>query len=143
MQNYSLPYGESQHITDCKLIENKLQAGFSGFVRFFVKHEAKIKNNQIPFIPDFNNDIQSKIKGRLLLHTRLFKVFKKQYKIIGKIIYTDFWIFEEKKGCVDKFLGYCNKLKKSPLTKKKGKMLANAFYGAIGKSDFHGYNYRA
>jgi hypothetical protein len=121
MRNYPLPYGELWHIKDPDLIIKELQAKKNGFVRFYLKHGAKIKNNQIPFIPDFNNEYKTHIKGRLLLHTRLFKAFKKQYKIIGKILYTDFWVFEEKKGCVDAFLDYCQDLRKNPETEKKEK----------------------
>ncbi|KLL03568.1 MAG: hypothetical protein MRECE_13c039 [Mycoplasmataceae bacterium CE_OT135] len=141
MRDYPLPWGEPQHITDPELIEQNLQQGKEGFIRFLLKAPAQIKNNQIPFVPDFNNNIKSKIKGRLLLSTKLFKTFKKQYKIPGKIYYTDFWIFEEKKGCVDKYLNYCEEVKKT--NAKQGKLLINAFYGAIGKSRFGGYNYRA
>ncbi|KLL04383.1 MAG: hypothetical protein MRERV_24c001, partial [Mycoplasmataceae bacterium RV_VA103A] len=74
---------------------------------------------------------------------RLFHTFKKQYKIIKPIIYTDFWIFEEKRGCVDPFLDYCQKLRQAEETSREGKMLVNAFWAALGKSNFRGYNYRA
>ncbi|KLL03055.1 MAG: hypothetical protein MRERV_55c007 [Mycoplasmataceae bacterium RV_VA103A] len=142
MRDYPLPYGEPTHIKDPDEIAKQLQAGKSGFVRFYLKNGAKIKKEQIPFVSDCYNEIKGEIRGRLLLYTRLFRDFSKQYKIIKPIIYTDFWIFEEKKGCVDKFLDYCNKLKEKKETEKTGKMLANAFYGAVGKGKFGGYNYR-
>lgn len=141
MREYPLPYGEPTHLKDPKEIAKQLKEGKSGFVRFYLKNGARIKNNQIPFIPDFNSQIKSEIKGRMLLHTRLFDTFCKQYKIIKPIIYTDFWIFEQKKGCVDKFLDYCEKKKEE--VGKIGKMLTNAFYGATGKVQRRGYNYRA
>jgi len=141
MRDYPLPGGEPELITDPEIIEQKLKEGKEGFVRFLLKTPAQIKNNQIPFIPDFNNNIKPQIKGRFLLSTKLFKTFKNQYKIPGKIYYTDFWIFAEKKGCVDEYLNYCEKVKKT--NEKQGKLLINAFYGAVGKSRFGGYNYRA
>ncbi|MEG7978374.1 MAG: DNA polymerase [Mollicutes bacterium UO1] len=90
MRKYPLPYGEPTHIKEPEEISKQLKEGKSGFIRFYLKNGARIKNNQIPFIPDFNSQIKSEIKGRMLLHTRLFDTFCKQYKIIKPIIYTDF-----------------------------------------------------
>ncbi|CAG8762847.1 1940_t:CDS:2, partial [Cetraspora pellucida] len=77
-------------------ITKQLQAGKSGFVRFYLKNGAKIKKEQIPFIPDYNNNIQPQVKGRLLLYTR----------------------------CVDPFLDYCQKLRQAEETSREGKIVA-------------------
>jgi DNA polymerase type B, organellar and viral len=97
MREYPLPCGRPEHLKDPQLIEQKLQVGKSGFVKFYLENYALIKKNQIPFIPtrDYSYEggkIKSAIKGkkRILLHTRLFHSFIKHYKIRGKIIYTDF-----------------------------------------------------
>jgi hypothetical protein len=90
MREYPLPYGEPTHLKDPKEIVQQLKAGKSGFVRFYLKNGARIKNQQIPFIPDYHNEIKPELQGRMLLHTRLFQTFKKQYQIIKPIIYTDF-----------------------------------------------------
>jgi hypothetical protein len=97
MRDYPLPCGRPEHLKDPKLIEQKLQEGKSGFVKFYLENYALIKNKQIPFIPtrDYAQEggqIKFALKGRkrLLLHTRLFRAFTKNYKIKGEIIYTDF-----------------------------------------------------
>lgn len=97
MRDYPLPCGQPEHLKDSQLIEQKLQEGKSGFVKFYLENYALIKNNQIPFIPtrDYayeGGKIKSAIKGkkRILLHIRLFHAFIKRYKIRGRIIYTDF-----------------------------------------------------
>ncbi|CAG8557242.1 29281_t:CDS:10 [Racocetra persica] len=86
MREYPLPYGEPTHIKDPDEISKQLQAGKSGFVRFYLKNGAKIKKQQIPFIPDYNN--------------------------------------EEKRGCVDPFLDYCQKLRQAEETSREGKIVA-------------------
>jgi hypothetical protein len=40
---------------------------------------------------------------------------------------------------VDKFLNYCQELKKED--KEEGKLLANSLYGYLGKNSFSGYHY--
>jgi hypothetical protein len=97
MRDYPLPCGQPEYFKDPQLIEKKLQEGKSGFVKFYLKNYALIKNNQIPFIPtrDYayeRGKIKSALKGkqRILLHSRLFHAFIKHYKIRGKIVYTDF-----------------------------------------------------
>lgn len=138
MRDYPLPCGEPEHVNDPELIKQKLKAGEEGFIRFLLKSPAQIKKNQIPFLPNYDNEIKKTVKGGWFLYTKLFRVFYKQYKLLGKqiIIYTDFWIFKEKKGCVNKFLDYCKKSEA-----KRGKMLANALYGVLGKNNFSGYHY--
>ncbi|CAG8722178.1 5870_t:CDS:2, partial [Racocetra fulgida] len=106
MRDYPLPCGIPELVTDPQVIGQKLKEGKEGFVNFFLTRMATIKNNQIPFIPNSENQIKSPIGGRFLLHTH-----------------------------------YCEELKKTD--ESQGKMLANAFYGAVGKSKFGGYNYRA
>lgn len=141
MHDHPLPCGEPEHITNPELIAQKIKEGKEGFVRFLLKNPAKIKNQQIPFLPDYSSGVKKVVKGGWFLYTKLFRVFRKQYKSLGKqiFIYTDFWTFAEKKGCVNKFLCCCQKLeKKEP---KRGKMLANALYGVLGKNKFSGYHY--
>ncbi|CAG8546411.1 14279_t:CDS:10 [Racocetra fulgida] len=55
----------------------------------------------------------------------------------GKIVYTDFWMFAKKKGCVNPYLDYCQELKLQD--KKKGKKLANVLYGVLGRNQRIGY----
>ena len=141
MRDYPLPYGNPEHLTNSNLIEQALQEGKTGFIGFYLTNYAIIKNNQIPFLPNSKGEINFQLKGRLLLHSRLFNTFCKKYKLRGKIIYNDFWIFKERKGDINLFLDYCEELKKTD--KKQGKMLVNCFYGAVGKKEFRGYNYRA
>jgi hypothetical protein len=52
MREYPLPYGNPGHLTNSELIEQALQENKQGIVSFYLKHDAKIKNNQIPFIPN-------------------------------------------------------------------------------------------
>jgi hypothetical protein len=137
MRDYPLPYGESIHIKDSQLIEQKLKEGANGFVRFYLRLPATIKNKQIPFIPNYDANIKSSFKGRLLLYTRLFHTFQKQYKIKGKIYYTDLWIFPERKGDANAFLDHCAQLG------NQGKILRNSLYGVLGKNSFSGYKYHA
>ncbi|CAG8756371.1 10651_t:CDS:2, partial [Cetraspora pellucida] len=94
MRDYPLPCGSPELITDPQVIGQKLKEGKEGFVNFFLTRMATIKNNQIPFIPNSENQIKSPIGGRFLLHTH-----------------------------------YCEELKKTD--ENQGKMLANAFYGAV------------
>jgi hypothetical protein len=143
MREYALPYNKSIHITDPQIIEQKLKEKQDGIVSFYLNNYVEIKNQQIPFVPDSQNAIKSEFKGRLILHTKLFKAFVKQYKLRGKIIYNDFWIFPHRRSDINRFLDYCDELKKNPETKRKGKDLVNVFYGAIGKRNYGGYNYRA
>jgi hypothetical protein len=132
MKDYPLPCGRPEHLKDPQLIEQKLQEGKSGFVKFYLEEYALIKKKQIPFIPtqDYAYEagrIKPALRGRkrILLHIRLFQAFVKHYKIKGKIIYTDFWMFEERKGCANKYLNYCDELKKEERTENEGKRLAN------------------
>ncbi|CAG8756301.1 8159_t:CDS:2, partial [Racocetra fulgida] len=69
MRDYPLPYGEPTYIKDPDEISKQLQAGKSGFVRFYLKNGARIKNQQIPFVSDCYNEIKGEIRGRLLLYT--------------------------------------------------------------------------
>ncbi|WNE40856.1 MAG: hypothetical protein mread185_000313 [Mycoplasmataceae bacterium] len=145
MKEYPLPCGEPEHLQDPQLIEKSLWEKKKGFVKFYCENYAEIKNQQIPFIPDsdyeYEDKMKSVIKGRkrIFLYTRLFEAFKKNYKIKGRLIYTDFWVFSEKKGCANKFLDYCQELRNSG--DKKGKSLANSLWGALGKKGHVGYNY--
>lgn len=143
MRSYPLPYGQTTHITDSQLIEQKLKEKQEGFVSLYLNNYVKIKNQQIPFVPNLRNQIKSQFKGRLLLHTRLLRAFCKQYKLPSKIVYSGFWIFSHRLGDINPFLDYCEQLKQNPATKQQGKMLTNAFYGAVGKSKYGSYNYRA
>jgi hypothetical protein len=90
MRDYLLPKGVPEHLTDVILIERRLKEGANGFIRFLLKTSAQIKNQQIPFLPNYYSEIKEKTKGGFFLYTRLFATFKKQYKIRGKIIFTDF-----------------------------------------------------
>jgi hypothetical protein len=91
MRSYPLPYGNPIHITDSEIIKQKLNDGENGFICFYLKKKGSaIKNNQIPFIPDYDGEIKLILKGRLLLHTRLFDIFKKKYKNTSGIHYTEF-----------------------------------------------------
>jgi hypothetical protein len=139
MQDYPLPCGQEKHLTDPLLIEQKLRDGQEGFIRFYLRQTATIKNNQIPFLPNYHNEINPNVRGCFVLYSKLFLTFKKQYQIRGKIIYTDFWMFEEKKGCVNPYLDYCQELKKQD--EKKGKKLANVLYGVLGRNQRIGYIY--
>ncbi|MEG7979151.1 MAG: hypothetical protein NY202_04600 [Mollicutes bacterium UO1] len=139
MRDYPLPCGNEQHLTDPLLIEKELKGGSEGFVRFYLRQTATIKNNQIPFLPNYHNEIKPNLRGCFLLYSKLFRVFQKQYKIRGKLIYTDFWIFSQKKGCINPYLDYCQELKEQD--EKRGKMLANVLYGVLGRQQRIGYVY--
>lgn len=139
MHDYPLPCGEPELITDPQLIEQKLKEGKEGFVSFYAHQNAVIKNNQIPFLPDKEGVIKEKIRVWHFLYTKLLKIFNHQYGKKGQLIYKNFWIFKEKKGCINPFLDYCKELKKTD--EKKGKMLANSLYGYLGKNTFSGYHY--
>jgi hypothetical protein len=144
MRNYSLPCGKPQHIKKrgSKLIEQQLQEKKQGFVKFYLEGYAKIKKKQIPFIPNYNPVIKN--HQSLLLYTKLFAAFKKQYKIVGKIIYTDFWILNEKKGCANKFLDYCQQKEQQAQAKeekKEWKNKPNILWGILGQKNLGGYRY--
>ena len=62
MRSYPLPCGEPEYLTDSQLIEQKLKEGKEGFVSFYARQDAVIKNNQIPFLPDENNKIADKFR---------------------------------------------------------------------------------
>ena len=50
-------------------------------------------------------------------------------------------MFEEKKGCANKYLDHCDKLKEKKETEKEGKMLANTLWGVLGPNKFNHYSY--
>ncbi|CAG8735601.1 22336_t:CDS:2, partial [Racocetra persica] len=52
MRDYPLPCGSPELVTDPVMIEQKLKEGREGFVSFYARQDAVIKNNQIPFLPD-------------------------------------------------------------------------------------------
>ncbi|CAG8702830.1 43646_t:CDS:2, partial [Gigaspora margarita] len=104
MRDYSLPCGRPEHLKDPQLIEQKLQEGKGGFVKFYLEKYALVKKQQIPFIPTRDYAYEEKrikpaLRGRkrLLLHT-------------------------QKKGCANKYLDHCDKLKEKKETEKEGKI---------------------
>jgi hypothetical protein len=91
MRNYPLPCGEPEHLTDSKLIEQKLKEGQEGFVGFYAHQDAVIKNNQIPFLPSGEDGrVTKKFRPWHFLHTRLLKDFQHQYGKKGKLFYKNF-----------------------------------------------------
>ncbi|CAG8557182.1 15699_t:CDS:2, partial [Racocetra fulgida] len=119
MRDYPLPCGSPELVTDPQVIGQKLKEGKEGFVSFYARQDAVIKNNQIPFLPDSDDGkVRTKLRPYHFLHTKLLKVFNHQY---------------------DKFLNYCKEIKK--VDEKKGKMLINSLNGYLGKNNFGGYHY--
>lgn len=144
MKDYPLPCGKPELITGSRLIQQKLREGQEGFISIVLNFPARIKEGQIPFVPNYHGNIQSTTKGQFFLFTRLLKQFLKRYKIRGEIYYKSFWTFPTRKGCLDHFLDYCQELRTNsdPAVSKRGKMLANCLYGYLGKGTFGGYQYR-
>ena len=140
MKHCNLPKGELKRFSKKSEIEKKIKAEKTGLVRFKLNSEARIKAEYWPFIPNIDNEIKARFKGKLLLYSKLFFTLRKYYKLPRNIEWLDFWEFEESKGKVDKFLKECEKISESDL--KRGKMLRNALYGVLGKKKFGGYNYR-
>ncbi|CAG8589359.1 2736_t:CDS:2 [Cetraspora pellucida] len=66
MRDYPLPCGEPEVIKDPQLIEQKLQAGVAGFLAWELKSPALIKKQQIPFLPDHNDEIKESEKAVLV-----------------------------------------------------------------------------
>lgn len=147
LRNYPLPCGKPEHLRDILLIEQALKENKTGFIKFYLEEGyAKIKKKQISFIPDVDGVYKAVIKPykRLLLHTKLFRYFLKKYKITGKIIFTDFWIFKEKKGCANEFLEYCQKKESEAETKEEKKVWKskpNILVGILGQAKLGGYSY--
>ncbi|CAG8750407.1 517_t:CDS:2, partial [Cetraspora pellucida] len=139
MRDYPLPCGSEERLTDPQIIEQKIKEEQEGFVRFYLRQTATIKKQQIPFLPDYHNEIKANLRGCFILYSKLFRAFQKHYKIRGKIVYTDFWMFAKKKGCVNPYLDYCQELKLQD--EKKGKKLANVLYGVLGRNQRIGYVY--
>ncbi|CAG8577495.1 712_t:CDS:2, partial [Cetraspora pellucida] len=140
MRDYPLPCGSPELITDPVMIEQKLKEGREGFVSFYARQDAVIKNNQIPFLPDSDDGkVRIKLRPYHFLHTKLLKDFNRQYGKKGKLYYKNLFIFPHKKGCINKFLNHCEEIKKTD--KERGKRLINALYGVLGKNNFSGYHY--
>ena len=91
MRDYPLPCGSPELITNPIVIEQKLREGKKGFVSFYARQDAVIKNNQIPFLPDSDDGkARTKLRPYHFLHTKLLEVFNHQYGKKGKLYYKNF-----------------------------------------------------